>query len=200
VRLGVLEHGQRWRARLLFGLVRTLTRKKPDEVAMTAMYRPTFFGRPWIALLREVMRGPSPWSPGERELFGAFVSRLNRCPYCIGVHTGTATIGLGRSVTVEALDDWRDGAFGPRLTPVFALLERVTLDPAHVAQEDVDAVRTAGVSDEAIIDALYVGFVFNIVNRMANTFGYTWETEAERLLLARTLDRIGYRVPGFLLR
>jgi AhpD family alkylhydroperoxidase len=107
VRLGVLEHGQRWRARSLFGLARLLTRKKPDEVAMTSMYRPAFFGRPWIALLREVMRGPSAWSPGERELFGAFVSRRNRCPYCIGVHRGTATIGLGRSVTVEMLDTWR---------------------------------------------------------------------------------------------
>jgi uncharacterized peroxidase-related enzyme len=200
MRLGVLEHGQRWGPRFLFGLARFLTRKKPDEVAMTSMYRPSFFGRPWIALLREVMRGPSAWSPGERELFGAFVSRLNRCPYCIGVHTGTATIGLGRSVTVEALDSWRDGTFGPRLTPVLALLERVTLEPAVVGREDVDAARSAGVTDEAIIDALYVAFVFNIVNRLANAFGYSWETEAERLLLARTLDRIGYRVPGFLLR
>jgi hypothetical protein len=80
------------------------------------------------------------------------------------------------------------------------LLERVGTDPAHVGRDDVDAVRAAGVSDDAIIDALYVAFVFDLVNRLANAFGYTWETEGERLLLARTLDRIGYRVPGFLLR
>jgi uncharacterized peroxidase-related enzyme len=196
----VLDHGQRPPVRFLFGLVRVVTRKKPDEVAMTSMYRPAFFGRPWIALLREVMRGPSDWSPGERELFAAFVSRLNRCPYCVGVHTGTATIGLGRSITVEMLDRWRDGTFGPRLTPVLALLERVTLDEANVRRADVDAARSAGVTEAAIIDALYVAFAFNLVNRLANAFGYTWEAEAERLLLARTLERIGYRVPGFLLR
>jgi hypothetical protein len=28
-----------------------------------------------------VMRGPSEWSPGERELFAAFVSRVNQCPF-----------------------------------------------------------------------------------------------------------------------
>jgi len=28
-----------------------------------------------------VMRGPSPWSVGERELFAAFVSRLNQCVF-----------------------------------------------------------------------------------------------------------------------
>jgi hypothetical protein len=28
-----------------------------------------------------VMRGPSPWSVGERETFAAFVSRLNQCVF-----------------------------------------------------------------------------------------------------------------------
>jgi hypothetical protein len=27
------------------------------------------------------MRGPSDWSPGERELFAAFTSLLNQCPF-----------------------------------------------------------------------------------------------------------------------
>jgi hypothetical protein len=27
------------------------------------------------------MRGPSPWTVGERETFAAFVSRLNRCVF-----------------------------------------------------------------------------------------------------------------------
>jgi hypothetical protein len=28
-----------------------------------------------------VMRGPSEWSPGERELFAAFASHLNQCVF-----------------------------------------------------------------------------------------------------------------------
>jgi hypothetical protein len=27
------------------------------------------------------MRGPSEWTVGERELFAAFTSRLNQCPF-----------------------------------------------------------------------------------------------------------------------
>jgi AhpD family alkylhydroperoxidase len=27
------------------------------------------------------MRGPSEWSAGERELFAAFTSQLNQCPF-----------------------------------------------------------------------------------------------------------------------
>lgn len=199
--LEVLEHGHRRRARIALGLARRLTGKQPDEVAMTSMHRPEFFGRPWLALTRDILRGPSPWSPGERELLAAFVSRLNRCPYCVGVHTGTATLGLDRSVTVDMLDQWREqSGFSPKLRAVFALLERVVTDPDGASAGDVEAARAAGVTDEAIVDALYVAFMFNLVNRLANAFGYSWETEEERLLLARALHRIGYRVPGFLLR
>jgi uncharacterized peroxidase-related enzyme len=182
-------------------MARRLTGKKPDEVAMTSLYRPEFFGRPWLALLREVMRGPSPWSPGERELLAAFVSRLNHCPYCVGVHTGTATLGLDKPVTVDMLDHWQQqGGFSPMLKAIFALLERVVANPGAVAVGDVEAARAAGVADDAIVDALYVAFMFNLVNRLANAFGYSWESEEERLLLARALHRIGYRVPGFMLR
>jgi hypothetical protein len=28
-----------------------------------------------------VLRGPSPWSVGERELFAAFTSKLNQCVF-----------------------------------------------------------------------------------------------------------------------
>lgn len=30
---------------------------------------------------QEVMRGPSPLSPGQRELIAAFTSKRNRCPF-----------------------------------------------------------------------------------------------------------------------
>jgi uncharacterized peroxidase-related enzyme len=201
VRLEVLEHGHRRRARIALGLIRRVTGKKPDEVAMTSLYRPAFFGRPWMALLRDVLRGPSPWSPGERELLAAFVSRLNRCPYCVGIHSGTAALGLDRPVTIDMLDHWREEmGLSPKLTAVFGLLERVVTDPDAVSAGDVQAVRATGVTADAIVDALYVAFVFNLINRLVNVFGYSWESEEERLLLARVLHRINYRVPGFLLR
>jgi hypothetical protein len=69
-----------------------------------------------------------------------------------------------------------------------------------VSADDVAAVRAAGITDVAIVDTLDVAFVFNLINRLANVFGYSWETEEERLLLARALHRMNYRVPGFLLR
>lgn len=50
-------------------------------VVRTMLYRKSFFGGKFSELTQHVMRGPSPWSVGERELFAAFVSRLNQCVF-----------------------------------------------------------------------------------------------------------------------
>ena len=77
MRLAVLDNGQRGRARLFM----LIMRGRVPDVLKTMMYRPKFFGRRFASVIHEVMRGPSPWSAGERELFAAYTSRLNQCPF-----------------------------------------------------------------------------------------------------------------------
>ena len=55
--------------------------ERPLGVLKTINYRPEIFGRPYSATLDVAMRGPSDWSASERELFAAFVSSLNQCPF-----------------------------------------------------------------------------------------------------------------------
>ncbi len=52
-----------------------------SDIRRTLSYRPDLFGLPFSAYLQEVLRGPSDWGVGERELFAAFVSRTNQCSY-----------------------------------------------------------------------------------------------------------------------
>ena len=52
-------------------------------------------------------------------------------------------------------------------------LEQVTLRPAEVRPEDAEAVRAAGVSDRAIVDALLVCAYFNLIDRLADSFQFT---------------------------
>ncbi len=46
--------------------------------------------RPLIEYREALLRGPSPLTEAERELIGAYVSALNACHYCHGVHRTTA--------------------------------------------------------------------------------------------------------------
>jgi hypothetical protein len=57
------------------------TGHEPLGVVKTLMYRPELFGMPFSQALDPAMRGPSEWSPGERELFAGFTSLLNQCPF-----------------------------------------------------------------------------------------------------------------------
>ena len=81
MRLRQVESGHRSRQRVLLGAMRLAGRMEPPDVVKTAFYRPEFFGKPHNALVQQVMRGPSDWAVGERELFAAFTSRLNQCPF-----------------------------------------------------------------------------------------------------------------------
>ena len=61
--------------------IRANTGREPLGVVKTLLYRPELFGTPFSEELDVVMRGPSDWSAGERELFAGFTSLLNQCPF-----------------------------------------------------------------------------------------------------------------------
>jgi len=52
-----------------------------SDISLALRYRPELFGKPFSELLQQVMKGPSEWTEAERELFAAFVSARNQCPF-----------------------------------------------------------------------------------------------------------------------
>jgi hypothetical protein len=83
VRLQRVATGHRLPQKLLLGMIRVMSRdpSDPQDIVKTVLYRPEFFGRPYSALVHALLRGPSEWSVGERELFAAFTSSLNECRF-----------------------------------------------------------------------------------------------------------------------
>jgi uncharacterized peroxidase-related enzyme len=199
VRLGILDSAQRLRARIFLSIMRIVAGTE-DAVVRTSLYKPELFGRSFLGFTSAAMRGPSAWSAGERELFAAFVSQLNACPYCLCVHTATTALTFDSGVTADRLRHWRDTGFSGRIAAMLAFLEKLNQSPGEVRQSDIAPLRAAGLSDAAIVDALNVSFVFNTVNRLANAFGFDWEGEGNARKGAVFVNRAGYRIPGFLLR
>ncbi|HYU08579.1 MAG TPA: hypothetical protein VEK77_04265 [Gemmatimonadales bacterium] len=81
MRLSRVEHGHRLGEKLKLILIRLVGRRRVPDVVKTILYRPELWGRSMTAWTQAVMRGPSEWSVGERELFAAFTSRLNQCVF-----------------------------------------------------------------------------------------------------------------------
>jgi hypothetical protein len=79
IRLECIDQGHAPAEAGMLAEIRERSGAEPLGVVKTLLYRPELFGRPFSEALHEVMRGPSDWSPGERELFAAFTSSLNQC-------------------------------------------------------------------------------------------------------------------------
>jgi AhpD family alkylhydroperoxidase len=175
MRLSALDTGHRTRARLFL----RLTSKDAPDIVRMLLYRPDFFSRPLLALTTRAMRGPSYWTAGEREYLAMATAQRHRCPFCVDSHTELTRIASG-------------GALDPA-------------DPSSPRQE-VLAVRrfldtgapATGVPAHAVEEALRVRIVWDVVNRLANAFGF--ELRGDQLHSGtRALHRFGYRFPGFLL-
>ena len=81
MRLQVVENGHAPEQAAALDMMRERLGAEPMGVQKTLRYRPELFGAPFSDALQLVLRGPSDWSPGERELFAAFTSLLNRCHF-----------------------------------------------------------------------------------------------------------------------
>jgi len=81
MRLSVVDKDFAFPARAFVALIRRKMKGEPPDVVKTQLYRPALFGRWSSPAFQDVMRGPSPWTPGERELFAAYTSRLLQCPF-----------------------------------------------------------------------------------------------------------------------
>ena len=130
--------------------------------------------RPLMEFHELIMRRPSAFTDGERELIAAYVSGVNACGYCHGVHTRTAeAFGVAPGVLESALADLDGSPVEEKLRPVLRYVGKLTATPAKITQSDADAVFAAGWDEQALYDAVLVCALFNFMNRMVDGLGIT---------------------------
>ena len=147
----------------------------PDNAKLLDVFRAypdTAF--PLLDYHEALMRGPSPLSIAERELIAAYVSGLNACDYCYGVHQATAErFGIDEQTLTSMLTDLPTAEVDDRIRPLLSYLGQLTRDPSKVSPADARAVLTAGWDERALHDAVSVCALFNFMNRFVNGLGIT---------------------------
>jgi hypothetical protein len=81
MRVPRVKHGHAFKEKVVMWLLGMMAGARAPDVLRTLLYRPLFFGKRMSPLTQRTMRGPSRWSVAERELFAAFISRVNQCPF-----------------------------------------------------------------------------------------------------------------------
>ncbi len=128
--------------------------------------------RPLLDYHEVLLRGPSPFTVAERELIAAYVSGLNRCRYCHGVHTRTAeAFGVDEGLLADLVEDLEGAAVDAKLKPVLAYVRKLTETPSRMTEADARAVFDAGWDETALHDAVSVCALFNLMNRLVEGLG-----------------------------
>lgn len=81
MRLKALEEQQTLKVKLKLGFISLVSGRRAPDVLRALHYQQQRFGEPFSNWMHAVMRGPSEWEIGERELFATFVSHLNQCRF-----------------------------------------------------------------------------------------------------------------------
>lgn len=175
-------------------------RSLPDDAVLMDVFRAyPETSRPLLDYHETVMRGPSPFTPGERELIAAYVSGVNACGYCHGVHTVTAeACGIEAGAAPAAVSDLDTAPVDEKMRPVLRYVGKLTREPSSVTRADADEVLAAGWNEDALHSAIMVCALFNFMNRMVEGHGIRagadyFETSGKRL------EELGYAGLGRLL-
>jgi len=114
----------------------------------------------------------------ERELIAGYVSGLNACIYCHGVHEATAQAsGIPEGLMVQLLDDIDKAAVDEKMKPILRYVRKLTLSPSRMTQADADAVFAAGWNDQALHDAVSTCALFNFMNPLVEGLGIKADQE-----------------------
>ena len=139
-------------------------------------------GKHLRGLAQELLRGPSPLTPGERELIAAYVSSENNCFFCTSSHSAAARHLLGADADV--VDQVRLGIdqaqISDKLKALLTIAKKVQLDGRSVSEEDVALARAEGATDKEIHDTVLISAAFCMYNRYVDGLA-TWAPESPEL-------------------
>ena len=119
-------------------------------------------------LYNELMMGESELSKLEREMVAVVVSSENKCFYCLVAHGAAVRVLSGDPQLGEHMVmNYRTARLDKRQRAMLDFASLLTRTPALVTEENIQALRDAGLSDRGIWDlSNLIGF-YNMTNRVA---------------------------------
>jgi alkylhydroperoxidase family enzyme len=88
--------------------------------------------------------------------------------------------------------DYEEASLPDGLRATLAFLEKLTLEPDAVSEDDVDAVIATGVAPQALRDAIEVCAGFNVIDRIADALAFAPQSQGGLAASAHRLTTHGY--------
>jgi uncharacterized peroxidase-related enzyme len=111
-----------------------------------------------------------------KEKMGLVVSGLNSASYCIAVHMELLRrLGVEKPLGRKLVTNYSSASVEAAEMALFRFADKLSLHPADVKREDVDALRAAGWDDDAIVEAIVAVSYYNFINRVSMGLGVVAE-------------------------
>jgi alkylhydroperoxidase family enzyme len=102
---------------------------------------------------------------------------------------------MGKEVWEAVERDWRTAPVEEGLRATLGFVEKLTLRPHELTSADAEAVRAQGVSEKALIDAVHVAALFNMIVRLADSLGWDVPPFDDFAARADAMLSSGYALP-----
>lgn len=157
--------------------VRSLFQRALEELGFIPNVFKVYAARPehfkkWRSHFNEVTIGESELTVAEREMIAVVVSAENHCLYCLTAHGAGLRMALGDQVLGDRITlDYRRANLDERTTSMLDYAAKITRSPVDCDEADIERLRAAGFSDQAIFDIAETAAMYNFTNRIASATG-----------------------------
>jgi len=113
------------------------------------------------------------WETGELDMaeiqhIGILVSKANGCSYCTAAFCTILNHGLGtdQDYVTEVIESGPAAVDNDRLRTILEYALKVNTDPAGVTDEDIEGLRSVGLTDKGIVQLTHIVSDFASYNRL----------------------------------
>ncbi len=107
-----------------------------------------------------------------REQVALVVSGINLSNYCLAAHLEIlGRMGIDKSLSRKLALDYSNAPVEPKVMELFRFADKLTRRPADIEKPDVDHLREAGWSDDAILETVLVVSLYACANRFSAGIG-----------------------------
>lgn len=149
--------------------------------------------RHWAEMGQLLINGPSPLSPGEREMIQAIVAGSIDCRYAYVAHTAAAVSrGIEPGLVEKLVADVATAPVSAKLKPLLAYVKKLAAAPSTISQADADAIFAAGWDERAFHDAVALTARMTFMSRIIFGHGFVPMSPERAKSNAEHRAKVGY--------
>jgi uncharacterized peroxidase-related enzyme len=126
----------------------------------------------WFAHFKQLHEPTDNLNAAQREMIAVAVSMANGCLYCLVAHGAALREALGDPIVADRITlDYKRAGLETKMEAVLDFAVKVTRTPLACEPEDLENLKSHGLTEEEVWDVIEIAAMYNFTNRMASATG-----------------------------